>query len=282
VLAGIFLLAVLTRVLFPHFSKALGDRITEVVDYRAAMAALGEGVSGERKFTEALGEAWSLAFHPASGATDVDVSGEMRDGAAEGAMVSLEPFPSIPPLESTPPDSSAREDSTSVESSFAADSSAAVAAFFEAQRDYAEYSVPAGVTYAMPTLGISFQTPAEGVISSHFGYRRSPNGGEVRFHYGVDVAAERGAAVYAFADGTAAVVGESTTYGKYVVLRHADGVKTTYAHCDAILVGDGDEIAAGAKLAEMGSTGNATDVCLHFELKVDGVCVNPEYYIAWL
>jgi len=63
--AFIFLLAVFTHFAFPRFSKAIGDKVDSVTNYRAAFSAIGEGLSGERRITEAFSEAWDLAFSPA-------------------------------------------------------------------------------------------------------------------------------------------------------------------------------------------------------------------------
>jgi hypothetical protein len=73
-LCGVFLLAVFTRIAFPTFSKALGDRVDGVTNYRAAFAAIGEGLSGEKKFSVAFAEAWGLAFNPKSPAEDANTA----------------------------------------------------------------------------------------------------------------------------------------------------------------------------------------------------------------
>jgi hypothetical protein len=65
------LAAVALRLIFPHFSRAIGDRVAAFFDYRSAIAVLGEGISGKRAFIDALGDAWSVAFHPGSGAAPV-------------------------------------------------------------------------------------------------------------------------------------------------------------------------------------------------------------------
>ena len=72
--------------------------------------------------------------------------------------------------------------------------------------------------------------------------------------------------------------------GKYVVLRHADGVEVLYAHCCEVNVSVGDKVAAGQTVAEVGQTGQATGPHLHLELRQNGeVCdpaaVLPERYV---
>jgi murein DD-endopeptidase MepM/ murein hydrolase activator NlpD len=159
-------------------------------------------------------------------------------------------------------------------------SDAVIAAFLESQDEYSDYSIPAGVTYDMPLISMDYTTPIQGVVSSPFGYRIHPQDGEVKFHYGIDVAAAKGTAINSIADGVVTAVGESTTLGNYVIIQHGE-VETEYGHCSEIIVKDGQKVKKGEKIAVIGSTGNATDICLHFEMRVNDVCVNPGYYLTW-
>jgi murein DD-endopeptidase MepM/ murein hydrolase activator NlpD len=271
---------VFTRLAFPHFSKAIGDKVTTIFDYRAAITALGEGLSGERKFTEALGQAWTVAFHPGQGT--VDVAGTLPEETPVAATIT-------PPLPTGDIAGDGTEDkadgfapidpASAGVSTAAAEFSDAVSAFIETQKEYESYGIPAGVSYEMPPVGEELQSPTDGVVTSRFGYRN--RSGNVCFHYGTDIAAPRGTPVCAVLGGTVERRGESESFGKYIVISHADGVSTMYAHCEKILPKTGEHVAAGEKIAEMGDTGNATNVCLHFELKIGGVNVNPEYYIKW-
>ena len=74
-------------------------------------------------------------------------------------------------------------------------------------------------------------------------------------------------------------IGESDIYGQYLQIRHEGGLTSFYAHCSKLCVQQGQTVAAGEKVAESGATGNATGPHLHFELKLDGVLLNPTYYI---
>ena len=74
-------------------------------------------------------------------------------------------------------------------------------------------------------------------------------------------------------------VGESADYGNYIIIEHQNGISTLYAHLDNILLKTGDEVKRGDTIGKMGDTGNASSVCLHFELTQDGVYLNPEYYL---
>ena len=121
--------------------------------------------------------------------------------------------------------------------------------------------------------------PVAGVSSSGFGYRLHPIKGEVRFHYGTDFAAWTGEDILAFADGKVTFAGYSESYGNYITIDHGSGWESLYAHCSELLVRSGDSVAAGDKIALVGETGLATGPHLHFELKCNGVYINPEYYV---
>lgn len=128
-------------------------------------------------------------------------------------------------------------------------------------------------------LGFAHAAPLTGEITSPFGWREHPTTGREAFHYGVDVAADEGAEIACFADGTVGVVAESVELGKYLTVRHGD-VLTLYAHCSRIVVQSGDEVKRGDKLAEVGSTGNATGPHLHFEIQDGEDWLNPAYYLS--
>ena len=128
-------------------------------------------------------------------------------------------------------------------------------------------------------LGFSYTTPLSGTVTSPFGWRDDPNGAGECFHYGMDIAGEEGASVACFADGTVTAVGESSSYGKYCTVTHANGCTTLYAHCGRISVSSGAAVKKGEKLGEVGETGMATGPHLHFELQKDGVYLNPIYYV---
>ena len=144
---------------------------------------------------------------------------------------------------------------------------------------YSDEELPENVSMRQAILGFDHQTPVKGALSSCFGYRQHPTEGEERFHYGVDLAADSGAAIGCFADGTVTAVGESSSYGKYCTVTHDNGCTTLYAHCSRISVSSGAAVKAGEKLGEVGQTGMATGPHLHFELQKDGVYLNPVYYV---
>ena len=149
--------------------------------------------------------------------------------------------------------------------------------FLSAQSVYSGHALPDNVCCAAPELGITYVSPIDGLRSSGFGYRVHPVSGEVKFHYGTDFAANAGTDIACFADGTVTMAGEGDGYGKYVIVDH--GICCSlYAHCSAVLVQPGEEVTAGQTIARVGETGLATGPHLHFELRQDGMFLNPEFY----
>lgn len=145
---------------------------------------------------------------------------------------------------------------------------------------YSEQNLPENVSMEQVILGLDYCTPVNGQISSNFGYRDHPVEGEARFHYGLDLAANTGTAIYCFAGGTVSAVGESSSYGKYCVVNHDNGCSTLYAHCSKILASSGKTVGKNEKIAEVGESGMATGPHLHFELQKDGTYLNPVYYVS--
>ena len=76
------------------------------------------------------------------------------------------------------------------------------------------------------------------------------------------------------------VVAQSVELGNYLTVHHANGILTLYAHCSRITVHSGDAVRLGDKLAETGSTGNATGPHLHFEVHDGEDCLDPAYYLS--
>lgn len=124
----------------------------------------------------------------------------------------------------------------------------------------------------LPDLGGVLDTS----VNSPFGWRTDPIDGTTRFHNGVDLRAAYGQAVPVVGDGTVAFAGEQGGYGLTVVVRHADGIETRYAHLSSIDVQAGQSVRAGQTIGRVGQTGRATGPHLHFEVTENGRPVNPE------
>ena len=144
---------------------------------------------------------------------------------------------------------------------------------------YTQENMPAHSRLTQVVLGYAYQTPVEGTLTSGYGLRTSPTAGSEEFHYGLDLAAEEGTEVCAFADGTVRASGESSSYGKYVILDHANDTATLYAHLSRSDVKAGDTVKMGDAIAAVGQTGNATGPHLHFELQKAEDFVDPIYYV---
>ena len=140
--------------------------------------------------------------------------------------------------------------------------------------------LPEGYSGQWLYLGeIQTATPVMGTVTSQFGYRDHPTKGRYAAHGGVDIAADRGTPVNSFAEGTVAEVGENEDFGRYLLVDHPNGVSTFYSHCHVVLVQTGEEVKAGQTVAQVGSTGQSTGAHLHFEVRLNGVRLDPMYYI---
>ncbi len=121
--------------------------------------------------------------------------------------------------------------------------------------------------------------PAKGWITSVFGYRKSPFTGKKAMHFGLDVSSRRGTPIFATARGVVTFSGIKGNYGKVVALSHGYGFLTIYGHNSVNLVAVGDKVERGDVIAYLGNTGRSTAPHLHYEVRINGVPVNPNYYI---
>ena len=123
---------------------------------------------------------------------------------------------------------------------------------------------------------IAFEAPVRNYeINSPYGPRRLP-GQALRNHAGVDIAAPRGTGVYVAAEGSVLRTGyEPAGYGRFVEIRHPNGMTTLYGHLSRLDVASGDTVEAGARIGLVGSTGRSTGPHLHFEVRRGERQVNP-------
>lgn len=115
--------------------------------------------------------------------------------------------------------------------------------------------------------------------SSSYGWRPDPFTGQMAFHKGLDFMAEAGAPIYAAADGIVTQAERVPEYGNIVRVDHGFGLDTRYAHVSAFLVKVGDRVTKGQPIAEVGSTGRSTGAHLHFEVRLNGVPLDPRNYL---
>lgn len=121
----------------------------------------------------------------------------------------------------------------------------------------------------------AMRMPLAGRVSSAFGGRRDPVTGARRFHGGVDIAAPAGSPIGAVAAGRVVFAGRQGGYGNTVIVEHADGRQSRYAHAARLLVKEGDAVDSGQTIATVGSTGRSTGPHLHLEVTENGRRVDP-------
>lgn len=117
------------------------------------------------------------------------------------------------------------------------------------------------------------------VLTSLYGMRSHPVLGGLRKHTGIDLAAPTGTPVYATADGVVSRADWYSSYGLYISLEHGASLQTRYAHLSRLAVASGDVVKKGDLIGYVGSTGRSTGPHLHYEVRVDGVAVNPIPYM---
>jgi murein DD-endopeptidase MepM/ murein hydrolase activator NlpD len=98
-------------------------------------------------------------------------------------------------------------------------------------------------------------------------------------HEGLDIANRVGTPIIAPASGIVSDTGNDVAYGKLLVIFHGFGMTSRYGHLSKVLVKVGQRVKRGDKVAEVGMTGKTTGPHLHYEVKVNGISVNPMRYI---
>ena len=121
--------------------------------------------------------------------------------------------------------------------------------------------------------------PVRGWITSPFGNRTSPFSGILKFHEGMDIAAQTGTPVVAPADGVIIKAGFSTGYGNMVEISHGYGLRTIFGHNSRLNVKAGQRVRRGDVISYVGDTGSSTGPHLHYEVRVNGLPVNPVKYM---
>ena len=117
--------------------------------------------------------------------------------------------------------------------------------------------------------------PAHGWLSSTMGRRTDPMTGGADYHSGLDIAGDKGQAVYATADGVVTHAGRQGAYGNLIVIDHGFGLETRYGHLSGFQVKQGDHVKRGDLIGRLGSTGRATGTHLHYEVLANGRLLNP-------
>lgn len=127
---------------------------------------------------------------------------------------------------------------------------------------------------AMPTIW-----PVNGFVSSSFGGRTSPFGRGQQFHKGLDISNRIGTPIVAPADGTVTLAAPDGAYGNSIEITHGGGIVSKYAHLQRFAVKPGQWVKRGEVIGYIGMTGRTTGPHLHYEIRLNGVPVNPMRYI---
>ena len=125
-----------------------------------------------------------------------------------------------------------------------------------------------------PTAGTgTFMRPVNVAVYSGYGWRWG------RMHYGIDLSTSVGTPIYAADGGVVTMSGWNGNYGYCIKINHENGYETLYAHCSALYVSVGERVFKGQHIAAIGNTGRSTGPHCHFEIKHNGVNVNPSNYV---
>jgi murein DD-endopeptidase MepM/ murein hydrolase activator NlpD len=117
--------------------------------------------------------------------------------------------------------------------------------------------------------------PAIGWLSARVGPREDPFTHEASYHTGLDISADKGAPVFATADGTVQSTEYHAAYGNLLVIDHGFGLVTRYGHLSGFAVKPGAHVRRGQVVAYVGATGRATGPHLHYEILVNGQAIDP-------
>ena len=121
--------------------------------------------------------------------------------------------------------------------------------------------------------------PARGWLTSRFGYRIDPFTGLRQLHEGIDIANRLGSPIVAPADGVVSRVYNNFGFGLMLEVNHGYGIITRYGHLSKSYVKVGKRVKRGERIAAIGKTGRATGPHLHYEVRLNGVPINPKNYI---
>ena len=277
VAVALLLCVAVLRGFFPGATTAMQATVLPMIetdmDYRAAIATIGATLAGDSDILEVLGEITSVFSVRQT---------EEETEPSEAPKETIEPKPPVhqvihPPLEEIFP--VPEMPLLSVEEPV--ESPEALAVFLAHQEAFASHDLPVNASLDYYELPFSFVVPVAGWISSPFGFRRHPILEAVRFHFGTDIAANTGTPFVAFAAGRVVAARECESWGKYILLYHGAGTYTRYAHADVLYVQFGDEVEKGQLIGRVGATGAVTGPHLHFELRVNEMYRNPEFYVEF-
>lgn len=123
--------------------------------------------------------------------------------------------------------------------------------------------------------------PTDAPLSSGFGWRSSPfrRANNSRFHSGLDYSVDKYSPVWATADGVVSEAGNCGAYGNCIVVDHGNGYETLYAHLSRFNVEVGASVCRSQAIGQIGSSGRSTGPHLHYEVRKNGVPINPVPFV---
>ena len=127
---------------------------------------------------------------------------------------------------------------------------------------------------------LPLRLPAQGIISTPFGFKRYINGRLRSSHRGLDIAAPEGTPVFAAAAGRVALARNLFYTGNTIILIHGNGLTTLYAHLSTINVGEGTQVERGHIIGQVGSTGRSTGDHLHWGASLNGALIDPALLLS--
>ena len=150
----------------------------------------------------------------------------------------------------------------------------------EGGASFAAATAIANPSPASRATSIPSRVPLEGVrLSSDFGMRTHPVLGGYRMHKGIDLSSPTGSPVFATADGVIARADWFGSYGLFIQIEHGGALETRYGHLSRLNVAEGQLVHKGDLIGYVGTTGRSTGPHLHYEVRVEGVAVNPVPYL---
>ena len=120
--------------------------------------------------------------------------------------------------------------------------------------------------------------PVKGWITSRFGRRQSPFTNRKELHRGLDIATRSGTPIIAPADGVVTYSDRKGLMGNMITIEHGFGMVTRYGHIRKLIKKKGERVKRGETIALVGNTGRSTGPHLHYEVRLNGVAVNPMNY----
>jgi murein DD-endopeptidase MepM/ murein hydrolase activator NlpD len=148
----------------------------------------------------------------------------------------------------------------------------------------ASFAAASRIATAAPSarsVSVPSRSPLDGLrFTSEFGMRTHPVLGGYRMHKGIDLSSPTGTPVYATADGVVGRADWFSSYGLYIQIEHGSALETRYGHLSRLNVAAGQMVRKGDLIGFVGSTGRSTGAHLHYEVRVEGVAVNPIPYLS--